>query len=400
MPLLAVVPSLPVGVVSDRQVRLTQKFVEGMTQYCALWPGPVVAVMHPDHKSGTHNLDDRFFDRDELPFEVRCASFNNDEVFDALQDCDVVMLGGDHRHRTLAAWCRGRGKKTVFVTEYSLRTRLGIIKAEVRNPLLRMRKYLWELRQEMNNRRDVRMADAIQCNGTPTLVQYAGLNPNVMQFFDNRVTEEMIPESPSIAARLGALKSGSPIRLAYSGRLVPMKGVQDLVEVAARLKARGVPFRMEIIGDGSLRPLLSSMIQRHQLEDSVFLPGVMEFSTELMPHVRERVDLFVCCHSQGDPSCTYLETLSCGVPIIGYDNEALRGIVASQPIGWVSPLNDPARLAAKIAELYTAPESLLAAAEHAIDFARQHTFPVEFSARVDQIKSLLGAEIESPARLE
>lgn len=400
MPVLAVVPSLSVGVISDREVRLTQKFVEGMAQYCELWSGPVIAVIHPDYGAATTNLDERVFDLKRLPFEVRCVGLADSEIFHALNDCDVVMLGGDHRHRKLTRWCRARGKKVVFVAEYSLRTRFSIIRAEVSNPIIRLRRFVWELRQELNNRRDIRLAHAVQCNGTPTFLDYARPDRNVMRYFDNRVTQDMIPNSPSIAARLDSLKSGRPVRLAYSGRWVAMKGVHHLVEVASWLKSRGVPFIMDIIGDGPLRPTLSDMIKQRGLATEVFLHGVMEFSTELMPHVRDHVDLFVCCHSQGDPSCTYLETLSCGVPIIGYDNEAFRGILEIGPMGWLTPRNDPGTLAARIAELYASPEMLLAAARHAIGFARKHTFPIEFKTRIDQVKLLFDTGYPATARQE
>jgi colanic acid/amylovoran biosynthesis glycosyltransferase len=386
---LAVVPSLPVSFVSAHQVRLTQKFVEGMAQYCSLWPGAVVAVMHPDNNSATQNLDDRTFELDQLPFEVRAASFENAELFAALQDCDVVMLGGDHRHPSLTRWCMAQGKRTVFVAEYSLQTRFDIIKAAVGNPVVRLRRYIWEYLEEVKNRHNVTIADAVQCNGVPTFVQYSKLNANTMCFFDSRVTEDMIPGAPTVAARAELLKHGRPISLAYSGRLSAMKGVEDLVEVAVQLQRKGIPFQMEIFGDGPLRSLLARQIQLSGLEDAVFLRGVLEFSKELMPHMRDHVDLFVCCHPQGDPSCTYLETLSCGVPIVGYSNEALRGLIADHQMGWITPLNDPGRLAAKIGEIYSDSTVLVAAGRNALDFARQHTFPVEFKARIEQIKVLL-----------
>lgn len=39
------------------------------------------------------------------------------------------------------------------------------------------------------------------------------------------------------------------------------------------------------------------------------------------------------CHRQGDPSCTYLETYACGMPIVGYNNQAHQGILASNNAG-------------------------------------------------------------------
>jgi len=100
-------------------VRLTQKFAEGMAKYAELWPGKVIAVMLPDSAAESGNLDDREYAANELSFEVRIASAGKQAILDALADADAVMLSTDHRLPTLAQWCKARGKKTVFLTEYT-----------------------------------------------------------------------------------------------------------------------------------------------------------------------------------------------------------------------------------------------------------------------------------------
>src|SRR6185437_9992877 len=110
------------------------------------------------------------------------------------------------------------------------------------------------------------------------------------------------------------------------------------------------------------------------------LKGNMDFRTELVPFVTDQVDLFVCCHRQGDPSCTYLETMSCGVPIAGYDNEAFRGVAAHSDSGWLSPLNRPDLLAARIAGIARNPAELAVHSQRALGFARRHTFERTFAA--------------------
>ncbi len=389
MTILAVVPSLPVRVTAPGRVLLTQKFVEGMAQYAAQWNGPVVAVMHPHTGSSTGNLDDAEFELAGLPFGVRCASFLNQEVCMALDDATVVMLGGDSRLSGLPQWCLSRGKHPVFVTEYSLRTRLQIIKAEVRNPLVRLRRYLWEWQQEQHNRRSVKRVAAVQCNGIPTYDVYCQLNPNTLLYLDSRITSGMLATTDTLSARARHRRENPVIRLAFSGRLNAMKGADDLVVVARHLHRDQIPFSLEIFGDGPLHPSIAEQIQADGLQPQVQLRGVLDFATELLPHVRDNVDLFVCCHRQGDPSCTYLETFACGVPIVGYANEALQGLTRLGAVGWTTPLNRPEALARQIAELQADPEALAAASRTALDFARAHTFEQEFESRMNQIKALV-----------
>ena len=129
---------------------------------------------------------------------------------------------------SLTNWYIAQVKRTVFVAEDSLQTRFDIIKAGVSNPIVRLRRYVWEFLEEIKNRHNVAIADAVQCNGVPTFVHYSKLDARTWCFFDSRVTQEMIPDAPSVAARTDLLKHGRPLSLAYSGRLIAMKRVEDL----------------------------------------------------------------------------------------------------------------------------------------------------------------------------
>jgi glycosyltransferase involved in cell wall biosynthesis len=111
----------------------------------------------------------------------------------------------------------------------------------------------------------------------------------------------------------------------------------------------------------------------------------MDFETELVPFVKEWADVFVCPHRQGDPSCTYLETLGCGVPIVGYANEAFAGLVQHSQAGWLVPLDQPRRLASTIAELAADRAAIAAASARALDFGRRHRFETTFAARTQHL---------------
>ena len=112
--------------------------------------------------------------------------------------------------------------------------------------------------------------------------------------------------------------------------------------------------------------------------------------TELLPLVTDDVDLFVCCHRQGDPSCTYTETMSCGTPIAGYDNEAFQGMVKHSGTGFLSPMDRPRALARLIADLNSDRPRLADASLAALDFASAHDFESTMSGRVEHMLSCCG----------
>ena len=73
--------------------------------------------------------------------------------------------------------------------------------------------------------------------------------------------------------------------------------------------------------------------------------------------------------------------MSCGVPIVGYDNEAFAGIVRESGIGWSVPTFDARAMAKQIATLHGDRAALQKAARAGRDFARLHCLEETFSRR-------------------
>lgn len=387
---LVVAPSLGAGIGRPDQIRLTGKFVSGMQAYIDRWDGPVTVLIEPDYNEHSGNLDDVWVRLDELPFKAVVARFDSEIAKQTMVSAGVVMGGPDHRMNHAAATCGDAGVPFVMVTEYSLKTRLQIVDADNMVFWRRWRRRHWQMRQEKATVASIRRAAGLQCNGTPTFEAYRELNANTLLYFDNRVVQDMIPSEPGLASRSLQFNAQRPLRLAFSGRLSPMKGADHLVKVAVSLRQLGVPFRFDIYGDGPLAQSMAEEIKSHGLEKEVILGGVLDFASELMPRIRQEIDLFVCCHRQGDPSCTYLETLACGVPIVGYDNEAFQGLLRICPAGQAVVMDDWVAMAHTIAKLAHSPDELLKIARIGLAFAKEHTFESEFTARMQHAMLLLG----------
>ena len=60
---------------------------------------------------------------------------------------------------------------------------------------------------------------------------------------------------------------------AFLGRLVSTKGVRVLLNAAQQLKAKGLAFRVKIIGQGPDRPALEKLVRDLQVEDCVRFLG-------------------------------------------------------------------------------------------------------------------------------
>jgi hypothetical protein len=101
-----------------------------------------------------------------------------------------------------------------------------------------------------------------------------------------------------------------------------------------------------------------------------------------------RADLFLGCHVQGDPSCTYLETFACGVPIAGYANEMWAALSAASGGGPAVAVGDPRALADAVVRLLREPGALEDASRRARAFAAANTMERAWDARSARLAAL------------
>lgn len=352
---------------------MTQKYMNGAAAFARRWPGPVTSLVelnsmpssdmdHVEVTPGAFETELELRADDPATLEQRIAGA-------------AMVLGFLSRFEApTAALCKRLGIPIAFTSEYTPQTERQIVDADTANPILRLRRKLWIARTERIRRSMLRDASGLQCNGTPTYDNYDGVNPHTLLFFDNRVPEAALISDDEFQSKADTLQAGRPLRLVFGGRMIAMKGALELPKVAVALRKRGVPFTLDIYGKGDQEAALTEQIAACGLSDHVTLHGPLDFEGGWIPTLKEKIDLFVCCHVQGDPSGTYPEVLSCGVPIVGYDNEALRGVVVRSGGGWATPMHDVDALADKITELDRGRINITRAAEAGRSFGRMHTF--------------------------
>jgi glycosyltransferase involved in cell wall biosynthesis len=370
---------------SDGGWLLPSRFVDGVREYVKLWRGEVRVFMPISHQTGTE-LDYRMWSREELPCQFSSISVREGRLVLPLDPASATVLLLPHPDLLeVARSCLRAQLPLVLVTELSLRTQLQILRATRRWSPARLRSELWHLRERLRWRPVIRACEGLQCNGLPTYIQNRSLNRKPLLFFDGRTTPAECADTNMVEARLAkARKRGMP-RLVFSGRLIAIKGVDDLADIAASLVGLGQEFELWIAGEGDRRRDLEEQLRTRGLSARVRFLGVLDFHSQLMPMLREQVDIFICPHPQGDPSCTYLETMAAGVPIVGYGNEAFEGLVQLAGSGVTVPLHDAAALADAVKALWQDPARLRDMSLRALEFARLHTFQAEFARRIQHI---------------
>ncbi len=129
-----------------------------------------------------------------------------------------------------------------------------------------------------------------------------------------------------------------PVRLLFVGRLVPVKGVNLLIEAVRRVHEQGIDVRLDIIGDGGMRAPWEQLVQEAKLKDAVTFHGnrsLPEIAAALqqahalcLPSVRE------------SGGAVILEAAACARPSIVVDFGGPKDIV-TEDIGYVVSADGP-----------------------------------------------------------
>ncbi len=144
-----------------------------------------------------------------------------------------------------------------------------------------------------------------------------------------------------------------PFTIGYVGRLVPQKGLLDLLAAAAGL---GGDWRLSLVGDGPLRDELLARAAALGLADRVEIRAEVP-STEV-PAVLAGFDTLVL-PSISTPSWkeqfgrVLIEAMACGVPVVGSDSGEIPHVIGEA--GLVFPEGKADRLGACLARLAADP---------------------------------------------
>jgi colanic acid/amylovoran biosynthesis glycosyltransferase len=389
--MLMIAPA-PVVETGDR-LRLDVKFVEGMRVQQSFWPSRITVALRRGASAIPFGRD---YDRAELPFDLLLLDQNEEVVARHLATYDLIYAGGDDFHCLGLTDHLGPGQKIVYVIEYTHETRMQILNLDRgRGMIGRLKGGFWLKQQEKRRLRAFQAATALQANGYPAHDQYSSICADSLLYLDGRMTPDLFATESEMAAREARLSAGGPLRMIYSGRLETMKGAQDLLPVAQRLTEKGVDFTLDIFGTGALESEIVEGLQRLKEPNRVRLHGALDFETELVPFTRRHADVFLGCHRQADPSCTYIEAMGCGVAIASYDNRMWKRLNAEAKAGWDTPLGRPTVLADKVAELARNPAAITEASRNAWAFSRAHGFLPEFQRRMEHLARVAGLPVSS-----
>jgi len=377
-----------------RSILIDRKFHEGMTGYVERLDLPFSCLM-PRYTSAeaSQAMDMIEIPTSELSYRVNVlekpllGAESLRVIERSLDGVALVYMGAsEDLNLAVASACRRRDIPYAVVSEYTVQTELDIMRANTSSTARR----IWrEARIRLRKRRrlnHIASAQEVHANGYPTYWELAAANPRRMLFFDTRARAEDVIGEAELRERL-ASSAGRPPRLIYAGRYHTMKGALDVIKVGIELDRLGVDFQLDLYGKGPLREQMESFVSETQTAGKIKIHDAVAYRPNLQRIAKES-DLFLCCHVQGDPSCTYLEMFACGVPIVGYANEMWSPLAGDSGAGEVVPKGDYKALAKTVVEL-VGTSRLEGLSHRARDFAAANTMEVAWDRRISHLAALV-----------
>jgi glycosyltransferase involved in cell wall biosynthesis len=166
-----------------------------------------------------------------------------------------------------------------------------------------------------------------------------------------RVSVTPMPvDAASFAAGRREAKQQPP-RILYAGNLLVSKGVDDLVEALAILRARGVACALKVLGAGPHEPALRSLVAARGLAEGVEFAAFVPQGRMPEEYGRATVTVLPTRGRHEGLGLTLVEALLAGSAVVGTRVGGIPEVVDDGATGLLVAPEDPAALAAALQRL-------------------------------------------------
>ncbi len=171
-------------------------------------------------------------------------------------------------------------------------------------------------------------------------------------------------------AKLVRAHYGDGPLVVFAGRLVHEKGVQDLLEASATLRADHPKLRVVIAGEGSYETELRRQVDKLQLHDTVTFCGFVESGQ--LAQLMAAADCFAMPSRYEPFGMVALEAMATGAPVVAGACGGLTEFIADGRTGLTHEPADPGSLARAISRVITDPGAASRLRDNATAMLTEH----------------------------
>jgi len=252
----------------------------------------------------------------------------------------------------------------------------------------------------------LRRADAVTVNSSHAESAVREIAPRAERIVRIPMGIDIVPpgEGNVVLAReiRGRHRRGAGPLLVFVGRLVEEKGVADLLQAVAQLRADLPDVTAMIVGDGQDRAALQELARSLNLEDRVAFPGWVDSAT--VPAWLTAADAFIGPSRRGpggwveSQGLAFIEAMAAGLPVVATRLGGIPDAVVHGETGLLVDERSPQQIAAAIQRLCDDPafaQSLAGKARaHAAPYARSksaRSFSDLFASLLSEGRARAGA---------
>jgi len=218
-----------------------------------------------------------------------------------------------------------------------------------------------------------------------------GVDPKKVRFWTNGVDRELFefdPKTTNIKRELNL--SGDDKVLLSVSRLEKWKGVDRIITALPLLLKKFPQTRLLIVGDGSERRNLETMVDNLNLRKNVKFLGAVEH--DLLPAYYKLADIFVSMYDISNVGNPLFEAMVAGKCILTLDVGDTDKFIKEQETGILVKDPLPQTIADKLFELLERPESISRLGKNAAKSAQIHlwTWETRMETEVREVGSLVG----------
>jgi D-inositol-3-phosphate glycosyltransferase len=191
------------------------------------------------------------------------------------------------------------------------------------------------------------------------------------------------------------------------GRMVPRKGIDNVIRAMARLADKSAPTRLLIVGgdtstpDPALSPELTRLMQIAEEEN---VASIVTFAgrkdRDILKYYYSAADVFVTTPWYEPFGITPLEAMACGTPVIGADVGGIKYSVINKYTGYLIPPDNPEKLAEKINLLLSDRQLLNTMGANAIQWVNSEFTWSRVSNDVSRLYQRIKAPVQHPASVD
>jgi D-inositol-3-phosphate glycosyltransferase len=165
------------------------------------------------------------------------------------------------------------------------------------------------------------------------------------------------------------------------GRMVPRKGIDNVIKAVAQIDAKLRKIRLVIVGGPDDVPQFDPGSELGRLQQLAAKLGIAMMVTfegrrnrDMLKYYYSAADVFVTTPWYEPFGITPLEAMACGTPVIGADVGGIKFSVADGKTGFLVPPNTPAVLADRLTRLFDNPDLLSQLGKNALDQVQNFTW--------------------------